>query len=72
MVHKKYLCAAPRASEWDEKAESLLKSLGGNVKKRDKVVRQTLSVLRAAKYVEPLRTRVLFVLFGSISHTFAS
>lgn len=51
MVTKKYLCAAPRSDNWDERADALLKSLGGDEKKRDKVVRQTLGVLRGIQYV---------------------
>ena len=43
---KKYLCAAPRPSTWEEKAEALLKSLGGDPKKRETVLRQTLSALK--------------------------
>jgi hypothetical protein len=45
MVTKKYLCAAPRPEQWESKAEALLKSLGGNPKKRGKVLRQTLASL---------------------------
>ena len=43
---KKFLCAAPRPSSWEEKADALLRSLGGDPKKRETVLRQTLSVLR--------------------------
>jgi hypothetical protein len=46
MVIKKYLRAAPRPESWDERAEALLKSLGGNAKKRDKLLRQTLAQLK--------------------------
>jgi hypothetical protein len=46
MVTKKYLCAAPRPDQWESKAEALLESLGGNPKKRDKVLRQTLASLK--------------------------
>lgn len=46
MVFKKYLCAAPRPESWDEKAKALLKALGNDKKKREKIVRQTLQSLR--------------------------
>jgi hypothetical protein len=45
MVARKYLCAAPHASKWDDHAESLLKSLGGSQEKREQVIRQTLTTL---------------------------
>jgi hypothetical protein len=46
MVVKKYLCAAPRPESWEEKAEALLKSLGGDKVKREHVARQTLDMLK--------------------------
>ena len=49
MVTIKYLCAAPRPDEWDERAEALLKALGNDTKKRDKLVRQTLQQLHTAQ-----------------------
>ena len=51
MVTKKYLCAAPRPETWDEKAEAILQSVGGDKAKRDKFVQQTLRQLKALKYV---------------------
>jgi hypothetical protein len=45
MVSRKYLCAAPQLSQWDEKAEALLKSLGGSKQKRKKFIEQTLAAL---------------------------
>lgn len=49
MVAKKYLCSAPRADEWEDKAKALLKSFGGSVQKRDESVRKTLEGLKAIK-----------------------
>ena len=46
MVTKKYLCAAPRPESWDDKANALLKAFGGDVKKRDKTLRQSLERLQ--------------------------
>lgn len=46
MVGKHYLCAAPRQECWDEKLEALLKSLGGDERKRAKAIRRTLKALR--------------------------
>ena len=46
MVNKKYLCAAPRPETWEEKAQAVLKSLGGDVKTREKVLRTTMNVLK--------------------------
>jgi hypothetical protein len=46
MVTKKYLCAAPRPESWDDKADALLKSMGGDEKKREQICRQTLKNLR--------------------------
>ena len=46
MVVKKYLRAAPRRELWEEKAEALLKSLGGDKVKRKHVARQTLGMLK--------------------------
>jgi hypothetical protein len=46
MVVKKFLCAAPRPDTWKEKADKLLQSLGGDVEKRDLLVRQTITALR--------------------------
>lgn len=46
MVVKKYLCAAPRPESWEEKAEALLKSMGGDKAKCRTVARQTLSMLK--------------------------
>lgn len=45
MVARKYLCAAPHPSKWDEHAEALLKSLGGPREKREQVLKQTLETL---------------------------
>lgn len=53
MVVKKYLCAAPRPENWEEKAQALLRSFEGNVEKRDETLRQTLQQLKAIRYVPP-------------------
>eukprot|EP00980_Cylindrotheca_fusiformis_P027804 scaffold22560_cov135-Cylindrotheca_fusiformis.AAC.15 len=46
MVAKQYLCSVPRQECWDEKVEALLKSLGGDKRKREKAIRRTLRGLR--------------------------
>jgi len=46
MVTIKYLCSAPRQDCWDEKIDSLLKSLGGDKEKRENALRKTLEGLR--------------------------
>jgi len=56
MVVKKYLCAAPRPESWEEKAEALLKSLGGDKVKREHVARQTLDMLKERHKHEKKRT----------------
>uniref|UniRef100_A0A7S0F833 PHD-type domain-containing protein n=1 Tax=Pseudo-nitzschia arenysensis TaxID=697910 RepID=A0A7S0F833_9STRA len=56
MVVKKYLCAAPRPESWEEKAEALLKSLGGDRAKCKNVARQTLSILKERHKHEKKRT----------------
>lgn len=45
MVSKKYLCSAPHPSTWDERAATLLESLGGDRAKREEVLNQTISAL---------------------------
>jgi hypothetical protein len=45
MVARKYLCAAPHPDTWDERAEALLKSLGGNKARRRRILLETLSAL---------------------------
>jgi hypothetical protein len=49
MVAAKYLCAAPHPDTWDERANALLKSLGGDRAKRRKMLRQTLATLDVEK-----------------------
>ena len=56
MVNKKYLCAAPHPEYWDEKAEALLKLLGDDEKKREKVIRQMLHNLREIHHQQEKRT----------------
>jgi hypothetical protein len=46
MVGRKYLCAAPRPDDWEDKAAALLKSFDGDEKKREEMVRQTLKTLK--------------------------
>lgn len=46
MVQKKYPSKAPRPEDWEEKAAALLKSYGGNVRKRDAAVRRTLAKVK--------------------------
>ena len=48
MVLKKFLCAAPPPAVWDEKAAALLKSLGGDKAKRERILKQTLAELAAS------------------------
>ena len=49
MVSRKYLCSAPHPDTWDERAQALLKSLGGNQAKRDRIIRETLDALNAER-----------------------
>ena len=51
MVNKIYLCAAPRPESWEDRAQLLLKSFGGNVEKRDDMLRKTLQQLQLIRYV---------------------
>ena len=51
MVSKKYLCSAPHPSTWDERAATLLESLGGDRAKREEVLNQTISALGDIMYV---------------------
>jgi hypothetical protein len=52
MVSKKYLRSAPHPSTWDDRAAALLESLGGDRKKREEILNQTLSALSDIVYVE--------------------
>jgi len=45
MVSRKYLCSAPNFFEWDEYALALLKSLGGDEKRGESLIKNTLAVL---------------------------
>jgi hypothetical protein len=49
MVAAKYLCSAPHPDTWDERADALLKSLGGDKAKRRKILRETLAALDTEK-----------------------
>lgn len=51
MVVKKYLRSAPHPSTWDERAASLLESLGGDRVKRAAILKQTLLALGDIMYV---------------------
>jgi hypothetical protein len=49
MVAAKYLRAAPHPDTWDEHAEALLKSLGGDQGRRRQVLKETLAALDTEK-----------------------
>jgi hypothetical protein len=51
MVVKKYLRSAPHPSMWNERAASMLASLGGDRVKRAAILKQTLSALGEIMYV---------------------
>lgn len=51
MVAAKYLRAAPHPDTWDECADALLKSLGGDKAKRRQALKETLDALDTEKYV---------------------
>ena len=46
MVKSRYLCSAPRPDTWDERAEALLKSLGGSSEKIETILNDTLKSLK--------------------------
>ena len=51
MVKSRYLCSAPRPETWDERAEALLKSLGGSATQQETMLRETLDSLKVMQYV---------------------
>ena len=48
---KKYLCNAPRPNEYEAKKDALLKSLGGDMTKLQRVARSTIRKILQDKYV---------------------